>query len=270
MRVLVYNQKGGCGKTTTAINLGAAMARLGDEVVTLVDLDPQTHLTAALGRRVDGSAWTVTQWLAGVPGSALSVSERLFLVPGDCEAQEPRPFANPLAGMNGIVLIDAPPVWSATVARLMAECDVILTPLEPDFLGMQGFNRLLQTMKKHGAPWGRLRILICRYVDRLAIHREVRERLGQLFTSGTLLPVVIRNSVRLAEAPGFGRHIFDHAPDSTGASDYEAAARLLLEGWRMTTSAQRAAARRARLETEERGDDDEESVGQASRRAAAQ
>ena len=103
MRVLVYNQKGGCGKTTTAINLGAALARLGDEVVTLVDLDPQTHLTAALGRRVDGSAWTVTQWLAGVPGSALPVSERLFLVPGDCEAQEPRPFANPLAGMDGIV-----------------------------------------------------------------------------------------------------------------------------------------------------------------------
>ena len=99
----------------------------------------------------------------------------------------------------------------------MAECDVILTPLEPDFLGMQGFNRLLQTMKKHGAPWSRLRILICRYVDRLAIHREVRERLGQLFASGTLLPVVIRNSVRLAEAPGFGRHIFDHAPESTGA-----------------------------------------------------
>ena len=55
--------------------------------------------------------------------------------------------------MAGTVLIDAPPVWSATVARLMAQCDVILTPLEPDFLGMQGFNRLLQTMKKNGVPW---------------------------------------------------------------------------------------------------------------------
>jgi chromosome partitioning protein len=271
MRVLVYNQKGGCGKTTTAINLGAAMARLGDEVVTLVDLDPQTHLTAALGRRVDGSAWTVTQWLAGVQGSALPVSERLFLVPGDCEAQEPRPFGNPLAGASGIILIDAPPVWSATIARLMAECDVILTPLEPDFLGMQGFNRLLQTMKKHGAPWGRLRILICRYVDHLAIHRQVRERLGELFASGTLLPVVIRNSVRLAEAPGFGRHIFDHAPESSGACDYEAAARLLLGEWRMaTTRAERTAGRRACFEAKERGDGDEESVGQARRRAAAQ
>jgi len=270
MRALIYNQKGGCGKTTTAINLGAALARLGDQTVTLVDLDPQTHLTAALGRRTDGQAWTVTQWLAGAPGSTLPVSARLFLVPGDCEAQEPRPYANPLSGMNGTVLIDAPPVWNVTVARLIAECDVILVPLEPDFLGMQGFNRLLQTMKKHGVPWSRLRILVCRYVDRLSIHREVRERLGQLFRSGTLLPVVIRNSVRLAEAPGFGRHIFDHAPDSAGASDYEAAARVLLEEWRASPGALGTVVQRSRLEMQEKGNDYKESVRETARRAVAQ
>jgi chromosome partitioning protein len=270
MRALIYNQKGGCGKTTTAINLGAALARLGDEAVTLVDLDPQTHLTAALGRRADGLAWTVTQWLAGAPGATLPVSKRLFMVPGDCEALEPRRFADPLSGMNGTVLIDAPPVWSVTVERLMAECDVVLVPLEPDFLGMQGFNRLLQTMKKHGVPWSRLRILICRYVDRLSIHREVRERLGQLFKNGTLLPVVIRNSVRLAEAPGFGRHIFDHAPDSTGASDYEAAARALLEEWRASPGVAGAAVRRASFGMEGKGSDDKESIGDVIRRAAAQ
>jgi chromosome partitioning protein len=232
MRVLIFNQKGGCGKTTTAINLGAALARLGDAPVTLVDLDPQTHLTAALGRRAEGQAWSVTQWLAGKPGSALPVSERLFLVPGDSEAQETPVIVNPLGGMEGIVLIDAPPVWSFTVARLVRDCDAILTPLEPDYLGLQGFNRLLRTLKTRGVPWSRLRILICRYVDRLSVHREVRERLGQLFNNGGLLPVVIRNSVRLAEAPGFGLHIFDHAPDSAGACDYEAAARLLLVEWR--------------------------------------
>jgi chromosome partitioning protein len=270
MRALIYNQKGGCGKTTTAINLGAALARLGDQTVTLVDLDPQTHLTAALGRRTDGQAWTVTQWLAGAPGSTLPVSKRLFLVPGDCEAQEPRSFADPLKGMDGTVLIDAPPVWNVTVARLMAECDVILVPLEPDFLGMQGFNRLLQTMKKHGVPWSRLRILVCRYVDRLSIHREVRDRLGQLFRNGTLLPVVIRNSVRLAEAPGFGRHIFDHAPDSAGASDYEAAARVLLEEWRASPGALGTVVQRSRFEMKEKGNDDKESVGETAWRAAAQ
>jgi cellulose biosynthesis protein BcsQ len=125
-------------------------------------------------------------------------------------------------------------------------------------------------MKKHGVPWSRLRILVCRYVDRLSIHREVRERLGQLFRSGTLLPVVIRNSVRLAEAPGFGRHIFDHAPDSSGASDYEAAARLLLEEWRARLGVRRSPVPRSRLEMEEKGDDGEESVGEAARRAVAQ
>ena len=268
MRVLIYNQKGGCGKTTTAINLGAAMARLGDAAVTLVDLDPQTHLTAALGRGVDGSAWTVTQWLAGAPGSALSVSERLFLVPGDCEAQEPRTFANPLAGMDGIVLIDAPPVWSPTVARLMAECDVVLTPLEPDFLGMQGFNRLLHTMKNHGVPWSRLRILICRYVDRLAIHREVRERLGQLFRNGTLLPLVIRNSVRLARRPVRVANFRSRA-QQLGRRRLRGGGAAAVAGMAMATSAQRTAVRSARLETEEWADDDEESAGEAVRRAAA-
>jgi chromosome partitioning protein len=270
MRVLIYNQKGGCGKTTTAINLGAAMARLGDVAVTLVDLDPQTHMTAALGRRVDGAPWTVTHWLAGAPGSPLPISQRLFLVPGDCDAQEPRPFAHPLAGRDDIVLIDAPPAWSVTVARLVAECDLILAPLEPDFLGMQGFNRMLLTLRKYGSPWSQLRILICRYVDRLAIHREVRERLGALFAAGTLLPVVIRNSVRLAEAPGYGRHIFDHAPESSGASDYQAAARLLLEVWRASASAPSAAVGGPRPEAKERGDDEEQPAGKASWRTAAQ
>lgn len=256
MRALIFNQKGGCGKTTTAINLGAALARLSDRTVTLVDLDPQAHLTAALGYRVEELDWTVTQWLAGSPGSPLPISRRLFLVPGDCEAQEPRPAANPLAGAGDIVLIDAPPTWSGAVARLMADCDVILTPLEPDFLGMQGFNRLLHTMKNHGVPWSRLRILICRYVDRLSIHREVRERLRQLFKPGVLLPMVIRNSVRLAEAPGVGRHIFDHAPFSTGAEDYEAAATLLLEEWRANPGAA-AMAREGREPRDDGGGDDD-------------
>ena len=89
MRVLVYNQKGGCGKTTTAINLGAAMARLGDEVVTLVDLDPQTHLTAALGRRVDGSAWTVTQWLAGVQVRRCRLPNVSFWFPAIAKRRSP-------------------------------------------------------------------------------------------------------------------------------------------------------------------------------------
>ena len=85
-----------------------------------------------------------------------------------------------------------------------------------------------------------------------------------------MLPVVIRNSVRLAEAPGFGRHIFDHAPYSTGASDYEAAARVLLEEWRASPGAAGTAVKRSRLEMEGKGSEDKESIGDVIRRAAAQ
>jgi chromosome partitioning protein len=228
MKILIFNQKGGVGKTTTAVNLGAALARLGRDRVTLVDLDPQTHLTAAWGLRAESHSWNVSGWLAGEPGQPVAIGERLFLVPGDCQATEPRPFANPLITTDGVVIIDAPPSWNDTVARLMTDIDRVLTPLEADFLGMQGINRLLQTMKRADVSWSRLRLLVCRYDVRLAIHREVRERLVQRFRNGALLPVVVRSSVRLAEAPGFGVSIFDHAPASTGAMDYEAVARIFL------------------------------------------
>jgi chromosome partitioning protein len=76
--------------------------------------------------------------------------------------------------------------------------------------------------------WDRLNLLICRYSDRLAVHREVRARLAERFGTRGLMPIVIRNSVRLAEAPGLGQTIYGHAPSSTGAADYSALARHVL------------------------------------------
>lgn len=233
MRVLIYNQKGGVGKTTTAANLGAALVRLGAGRVVLVDLDPQMHLTASLGQ-AGRSGWTVRDWREGRAGDPVAIEGEagLFLVPGHAEA-----LAEDAAPAHGALeadwlIHDAPPGWNGELAVLMAQADLILSPLEADFLGLNGVSRLMRQMQEARVPWERLALLVCRYSDRLAVHREVRARLAERFGTQGLLPHVIRNSVRLAEAPGQGRTVFRHAPTSTGAADYAALARHLL----MTTA----------------------------------
>jgi chromosome partitioning protein len=219
MNILIFNQKGGVGKTTTALNLGAGLARFGNSPVTLVDLDPQTHLTAALGHRAEDFAWNVSDWLAGKPGKSLEIAENLSLIAGDCNPATEPEISSSRMKPEGFVVIDAPPVWNSSVARLMVEADWILTPLEPEFLSMQGVSRLFKTMEKFNIPRTKLRLLLCRYDARLLVHRETRESLTQRF-SDNFFGGVIRKSVRLAESPGYGYSIFDYAPDSSGANDY--------------------------------------------------
>ncbi len=238
MKIMIFNQKGGVGKTTTALNLGAGLARWGSARVTLVDLDPQTHLSAAMGFRTETLAWNVSDWLAGIAeaadgNGAMRITERLELVPGDCNPSPARKVERRLDDSAGHLVIDAPPTWTGEVAFLLAVCDYVLTPLEPEFLSMQGISRLMQRMEAAGIPWSRLRLLLCRYDQRLAVHREVRARLSERFGEH-LLPGVIRNNVRLAEAPGYGQSIFDYAPNSAGADDYFALVHALLadKAWR--------------------------------------
>ena len=227
MRVLVFNQKGGVGKTTTAINLAAALTRRGVGRVLLADLDPQMHLTAGLGHLQPTFGWSVADWLAGQAGAPLPCAEDgLWLVPGAAGADLPPPDAIPDAFGAAWVVMDAAPNWSPMLAAVMAQADLILCPLEPDFLGLQGLNRLLRTMSEAGVPRDRLRLLPTRFDARLAVHREVRARLQARFDAA-LLPCVIRRSVRLSEAPGHGVSVFSHAPRSSGAADHLALADAL-------------------------------------------
>jgi chromosome partitioning protein len=221
MMILVFNQKGGVGKTTTALNLGVGLARYGNLPVTLVDLDPQTHLTAAFGFQAEDYSWNVTNWLQGQTGEFQKINENLSLIVGDSSPPLRLEIIEKPLHTKGIVIVDAPPFWNSTVAYLMLHCDWLLTPLEPEFMSMQGISRLLKTMEMQKISWDKLRLLLCRFDTRLVTHREVRENLSQRF-SENLLNGVIRNNVRLAEAPAYGMNIFDYAPDSAGANDYYA------------------------------------------------
>lgn len=228
MKILIFNQKGGVGKTTTALNLGAGLAKIGNKTVTLVDLDPQTHLTAAMGLRAETVPWNVSHWLAGNPQFQPEIiSAQLQLVAGDCNPAMLRQLKMPIITQTDYVVIDAPPMWTPEVAALMQICDWVLTPMEPEFLSMQGISRLMQRMEMENIAWSRLRLLLCRYDDRLVVHREVRTRLAERFGQN-LLPDVIRNNVRLAESPGYGQSIFDYAINSAGAEDYSTLVNAIL------------------------------------------
>lgn len=230
MRVLVFNQKGGVGKTTSAVNLAAGLVRVCGQTVTLVDLDPQMHLTAGLGYMGVEHEPNVTNWLAGERVDPIHVEQEgaLYLVPGSSAERETVDFQVDPRAESDWTIMDAPPVWSPLVEMAMLQADFVLSPLEPDFLGLQGINRVMRTMQEADMSWDKLRILLCRYNGRQAVHREVRSRLAERFGADMLVPHVIRNSAKLSEAPGQGASVFEHAPESTGAQDYASLAKFFV------------------------------------------
>ncbi|SPF80072.1 ParA family protein [Pseudoprimorskyibacter insulae] len=241
MRVLVFNQKSGVGKTTTVMNVAAGLLRCGVGSVTVADLDPAMHLTRALGHDGDSGGWDVESWLEGVPGNPLDIETEpgLALIPGNPAPAEDRTASVGLMTSGGEwLLLDAPPSWSPRIEAVMRGADLILCPLEPDFLGMQEVNRLLRTMQSVEIGWDRLRILLTRFNSRLAVHREVRARLRERFGDEIVLTVPIRSSVRLADETEQGTTIFNHAPKSVGAYDYLALAERL-SGRRKASSTRR-------------------------------
>lgn len=201
--ILIHAQKGGVGKTTTTLNLGAALARGGHaRSVALVDLDPQQHLSAMLASEASGA-------VAGEPALRLCAD-----------------LAGARAAGADVALLDTAPGWSDQTAALIPAADLVICPLEPDFLGLSGVGRLLERLAERGLSQDRLRLLLCRFNPRLSLHAEVRDRLRARF-GALLLPVEIRTSVRIAEAAGHRQSIFGHGPASTGAQDHAALAAVI-------------------------------------------
>jgi len=256
--IAIINQKGGVGKTTTAVNLSAALAEQSQRVC-LIDLDPQAHASLHLGVAVREDRGSVYQVLTGdtrLSEVRLKIDEGLWLVPShlDLAAAELE-----LAGEVGrelllrdklvlddgdfdYLIIDCPPSLGVLTLNALTAVKEIFLPLQPHFLALHGFGKLLRTVDvvaQRLNPGLRLAgVVLCMYESgtRLAaeVSSDVEEFLAQqqsataVWTGAKSFRTRIRRNIRLAEAPSFGQTIFQYAPDSNGAKDYRRLAREVL------------------------------------------
>jgi len=253
--IAIINQKGGVGKTTTAVNLSAALAEMGQRVC-LLDFDPQAHATLHLGLAPDDGEGTIYHVLIG--DTRLSevrhqVSENLWVIPShlDLAAAEVE-----LAGEVGrevilrdaltddpqgvdYLLIDCPPSLGLLTLNALVAVDEVFLPLQPHFLALHGMSKLLGTIElvgrriNHGLQLSG--VVICMFESGTRLANEVSRDVDDFFSQqqGATSPWAgtrtfqtrIRRNIRLAEAPSFGQSILEYAPHSNGARDYRQLAR---------------------------------------------
>lgn len=245
------NQKGGVGKTTTAINLGAYLAYYGQRVL-LVDLDPQANATSCL--KIDKSAirgGTYNVLLGEAPASNYILHNprlKISLLPaspalagGEVElvnelARETRlqKALKPLSERFDYILIDCPPsLGLLTLNGLVAGQDGVIIPVQCEYLALEGLGQLVQTLdkvRKALLPTLTVRgVVMTMYDGRTRLAADVVDEVRRFFPNRVFAAVVPR-SIRLAEAPSYGQPISVYSPSSSGALAYAALAREILAG----------------------------------------
>jgi len=255
--IAVLNQKGGVGKTTTVVNTAAALAASGLKVA-VIDLDPQAHLTIHLGAESEtttSGSYKVLTKEAKFEEELLLVRPNLWLLPANINLVGAESELVSVVGRETILreaiesaedkfdylIIDCPPSLGLLTLNALAATGEVLIPLQPHFLALQGFGKLLQTVElvnKRINPNLKVQgILLCIFDSRASLPNEVKADIEQFLDNarGTncawaqarVLPVYIRRNIKLAEAPSYGKTIFEYEPNCHGAEDYKKVAEFI-------------------------------------------
>lgn len=245
----IVNQKGGVGKTTTTINLGAYLAYYGQRVL-LIDLDPQANATSCLGiekSSVRGGTYEVligkgnpAQFILHnprlkmslLPSSAALAGAEVELVSELARESRLRQAILPLQERYDFILIDCPPsLGLLTLNGLVAALSGLLIPVQCEYLALEGLGQLTQTIERvRGALFRELQIrgvVLTMFDSRTNLANDVVNEVRKYFPNKVFQSIIPR-SVRLAEAPSYGQPISSYAPGSPGAEAYKALAQELL------------------------------------------
>lgn len=235
--IAIANHKGGVGKTTSVVNIGARLANMGKKVL-LIDLDPQASLSQSLGV-IDPEATIYDSIRGERPLQPLNIYKNLDLIPSDLDLSGAeielssqvgreyvlRDLIEDIKNSYDFVIIDCPPSLGLLTVNALTASDEVLIPLQAQFLAMRGLTKLLEVIDQIKKRLNKKLVIggvfITQFDTRKILNRNVLDTINKHFNNN-VFQTSIRDNVALAEAPTQGLDIFRYSPKCYGAEDYTA------------------------------------------------